>query len=241
MKYVRRSIGSSLAPKLLGLYESELASLISELCEANFPTIIDVGAAEGYYAVGLARCSPKSQIIAFETEPQGRALLQKMAQLNGVEHRILVHGSCDRAALREVTEHHPWCLIVMDAEGAEADLLDPVAVPALTRCHILVELHEFIRRDIPDLIRRRFALTHTIREEWSADRALHELTFAVPLTRRLFPRWLGAQISDLRPEQMRWYYMEPAGAREERSDGVLTRLGEGCPLRDVRCADGFTS
>jgi hypothetical protein len=52
-------------PKLLGIYERELSNCMERVCALNFSLIIDVGAAEGYYAVGLAARNPASKIVAF--------------------------------------------------------------------------------------------------------------------------------------------------------------------------------
>lgn len=75
MIYVGSSVGSEYCPKLLGTYESELHLIIEELCQKLFNTIINVGAAEGYYAIGMAICNPQSRVIAFETTLNGQKLI----------------------------------------------------------------------------------------------------------------------------------------------------------------------
>ena len=59
------SIGSVWLPKMLGIYESELHDILEEICSKNYSTIINIGAGEGYYAVGLALRIPTSMIYAF--------------------------------------------------------------------------------------------------------------------------------------------------------------------------------
>src|SRR5579859_5362525 len=51
MRYVDASIGSAYLPKLLGIYERELHPVIEEACASRPGLIVDLGAAEGYYAV----------------------------------------------------------------------------------------------------------------------------------------------------------------------------------------------
>src|SRR5438132_1427624 len=53
-------------PYLLGTYELELHSVLERLLERNWDRIIDIGAAEGYYAIGLSMRCPDAQCIAFE-------------------------------------------------------------------------------------------------------------------------------------------------------------------------------
>src|SRR5215208_3855790 len=59
MRYVRDAVGGQLYPKLLGTYELELVPVIQALNRKRVARIVDVGAAEGYYAVGLALCNPQ--------------------------------------------------------------------------------------------------------------------------------------------------------------------------------------
>ena len=54
MKYVCQSTGA-LCPKLLGCYESELHPAIAKAISRQPKNIINVGCAEGYYAIGMAR------------------------------------------------------------------------------------------------------------------------------------------------------------------------------------------
>jgi FkbM family methyltransferase len=85
LRYINRAVGSAFIPKLLGIYERELNGCIEAACAAQFPLIVDVGAAEGYYAIGLARRNPAARVIAFEMEETGREALKEMAKLNGIE------------------------------------------------------------------------------------------------------------------------------------------------------------
>ena len=62
-----KSTGSVLVPKLLGSYEVELEPVWKSLFTSDYDTIVDVGCAEGYYAVGFARRRPASHIFAYDT------------------------------------------------------------------------------------------------------------------------------------------------------------------------------
>jgi predicted O-methyltransferase YrrM len=73
MHYTENSQGSCYIPKLLGVYERELHDVLENLIAWGPDLVIDAGAAEGYYAVGLARRLPQSRIMAFEMEEGGRA------------------------------------------------------------------------------------------------------------------------------------------------------------------------
>jgi hypothetical protein len=159
------AIGSSYWPKLLGAYECELAPTIEALISKSYSHVLDIGAAEGYYAVGLARRLPAARVIAFEGNPKGQRMLRAMAVKNGTGHRIQIEGWCDLPALRGLAPTLPagQTLVMCDAEASEYDLLDPTAVPELAGWDMLVELHR--RSSIGDpraWVTRTFQSTHAV-------------------------------------------------------------------------------
>ena len=58
MNYLNRSHNSEFVPKLLGSYEAELSEVLEQIIAHDYRLIVDVGFAERYYAVGLARRCP---------------------------------------------------------------------------------------------------------------------------------------------------------------------------------------
>lgn len=130
MRYVEGSQGSAYIPKLLGIYERELTSQVESLIARRPSLIVDMGAAEGYYAVGLARRLPSSQVVAFEMEPAGRQALHEMVRINEVHERVTVRGRCEPEDLASELRGRDHVAIICDVEGYEEKLLDPVAVPA---------------------------------------------------------------------------------------------------------------
>ena len=73
------SVGSAYWPKLIGTYEKELNIIIEGVLAKN-PQLIDgvvnIGAAEGYYAVGLAQRLKNVYVTAFESQLQGQKLIR---------------------------------------------------------------------------------------------------------------------------------------------------------------------
>lgn len=55
--------------KLLGCYEQPLQPYITTAIEKDYATILNIGCAEGYYAVGLARAMPGTTSLALDTDP----------------------------------------------------------------------------------------------------------------------------------------------------------------------------
>ena len=163
MRYPPRAAGraSFLAAKLLGSYEREIHRALLGAMAARPPLVVDVGAADGYYAVGLAlRLGVGTPVHAFETDGGGRRLCREMAELNGVADRLQVSGACDPAALAAALCDRAF--VLCDCEGYEVELLDPARVPQLETCTILAELHPLARPGVEATMRERFGGTHRI-------------------------------------------------------------------------------
>lgn len=160
LRYVPASSGSVFPPKLVGCYEAELHPMLAKILATPYTRLVDVGCAEGYYAVGLARAMPGLEVFAFDLDPTARSLCQQMAALNDVTDRVHVGDRCDAAELRRLCE--PGTVVICDIEGAEVDLLDPAAVPELAGVDVLVECHDFQGRPISAELAARFAATHRV-------------------------------------------------------------------------------
>lgn len=208
MRYVTQSHCSQLGPKLLGSYERELASLLDQVGRIAPDRIVDAGAAEGYYAVGLLVRFPGARIMAFEAEQAARAELAALARLNGVEDRLEVRGFCDVAALEAALAGATRPLVIMDIEGGEAQVLDPRAVPSLARAWVLVELHPHFVEGLERMLRDRFLATHRVHYIAARDRRRAELPDVPPLG----ARDLLAAAWEARPDGQGWYWLEPMSA-----------------------------
>lgn len=210
MRYVRDSVCSTLAPKLLGTYELELEDWIEPLFAHPPATIINIGAAEGYYAVGFALLCPHTRVVAFEAEAQGRDLMARLAGQNRLAGRVQIEGACTAETLRPFLDAEKAPLLFVDIEGGETALLDPARLPALRRCPMIIELHES-HAPAADILRTRFVPTHSIQERWTKPRTLEDLPPVLRLLARLSrsPRFLDAT-TEQRPGPMRWFYCQPA-------------------------------
>lgn len=209
MQYVHSSAGSAFIPKLLGIYERELQACIESACSMDFPLIIDAGAAEGYYAVGMARRNPAAKVIAYEMEDRARSLLTQMVQLNAVSDRVDIRAKCESADLNAALAQAPRALIICDVEGYEDVLLRPDGIPALRNAHVLVELHEFVIPGIGDIITQRFTPTHEVTRIRQEPRRRDEFPYRTAVTSLLPGRYLDWAVGEWRPERMSWLWMEP--------------------------------
>ena len=93
MAYVAEASEGALVPRLLGAYESELHPHLLAFAAAGLDAVIDVGCAEGYYAVGLARLMPQVTVHAYDIDEKARAACADLAAQNGVADRVLIGGA----------------------------------------------------------------------------------------------------------------------------------------------------
>ncbi len=162
MRYPRaQSAGSTLIPKLLGSYERELHAVIEDLVQQDYSCVVDIGCAEGYYAVGFAMRLPRATIRAFDTDPQARALCLEMAHLNAVADRVHTGGLCDEHALLNLPLGDR-ALLISDCEGYEISLFSARVALALAQHTVLIEVHDLFDEDLGEELARRFAKTHQL-------------------------------------------------------------------------------
>jgi hypothetical protein len=152
---------SALYPKLLGTYENELANEVAAALSKRPPVVVDIGAADGYYAVGFALRNPETQVIAFEQNPRAKVELRKLAELNGVTDRIEVRGHCgpeDIASLKGTSG-----LVIVDCEGFEDVILSEENIRHLCAWDFIIETHDGFSAEVTKRLESRFAKTHEVR------------------------------------------------------------------------------
>jgi DNA-binding winged helix-turn-helix (wHTH) protein len=147
-------------PKMLGCYEAELHEIIAQFPQRGYQNVIDLGCAEGYYAVGLARMLPAVQVFAHDTNPLAQETCRKLATDNQVANRVHAGGLFQSADFARFTGTPT--LLVCDIEGAELQLLDPQQAPALSAFDMLVEMHDVFHPQLSQQLLSRFQSTHEV-------------------------------------------------------------------------------
>ena len=71
----RRAVMGPHGPLLAGSYEAELHDVLEDVIVERPSRIIDVGCAEGYYAVGLAMRCPDAAVFTSSTGREGAATM----------------------------------------------------------------------------------------------------------------------------------------------------------------------
>lgn len=210
MKYPKtQAIGSALFPKLIGSYESEIHSNIEGLLSNNnYSEIIDVGCAEGYYAIGMAMRCPDSKIYAFDTNETARDLCWEMAVLNNVEELVLIKTTLTPELLGTFVFQKRG-LIICDCEGYENYLFNDSNLSNLSNCDLIIETHDFKNIEISTYLKQLFSSTHDVQSVYSKDDIQKALNYNYPELdtysfedkKRIFREW--------RPAIMEWLICTP--------------------------------
>jgi len=191
--------GGYLGPKILGSYEAELHTAVEKGIARKPDVVINVGCAEGFYAIGLARRLPKARVFAFDIDEAAQASCAAAAAENGVAEQVTVLGRCDAAQLMELTRGCRRALIVLDCEGGELELLSDDAVKALAHCDLIVELHDFVDRTITSTLTARLAARKVaLVREGARDPS------GIPLLSPIGSFDRALMVCEFRPELMHW-------------------------------------
>ena len=132
------SYGSTLCPKLLGTYESEISKDLMLLCEEK-DCFIEIGCAEGYYTTGVGVVTGINTIIGVDISQKALQLARESATLNNIS------GKCEffsklQAATALVKGNS---LIMIDVDGSEIavirDLFGSMSDSQKQRATLIVE------------------------------------------------------------------------------------------------------
>jgi len=162
INYTRDLVWGIISNKWLGTYEAELHPIVEEIIASHYTAIVDVGCAEGWYAVGLAKRCKAVKVYVYDRDPISMRQCLRLARINHVEDRIIPGTEFEpqQPPVKETDN----TLLICDIEGAELALLKPEQFPALRKMDILVEVHESSAntQHFADLLRDRFSHTHQV-------------------------------------------------------------------------------
>lgn len=205
------SVGSALGPKLLGSYEAELHPIIEHICKKGYSTIIDIGCAEGYYAVGLAIRSPDAQVFAFDIDELARRLCQEMAVLNQVDHRLVIGENFSLDKLPAIPSKDYQGLIVSDCEGAEQEIftMDSNNWDILIQHYdLLIEIHEHLKPGVRNQLVNMFSDSHSMKSWYSVEDVKRPIVFPSKILQKKSLSYKIALMAENRQDRMEWIYFE---------------------------------
>jgi hypothetical protein len=207
---------------LLGLYEREVMESLADVPHSH-RTFIDLGAADGYFGIGVLINRMFDKSYCFEASPLGQEIIRANARLNGVADKVFVHGTATKDFhLLISAEERSRAVLLVDIEGGEFDLLEEEQLLAWKDCIIIVEMHPHFVSDGAERMERfkRSASRYfDVREITMTSRDLSQFPEIASFTDS--DRWLIC--SEGRAWLMKWYRLDPKpGAAESPAADRMT-------------------
>ena len=196
------------ASMLLGLYEQEvLVSLQS--ASKKYRYFIDIGAADGYYGIGVIVAGLFKKSWCYEISQLGRDAIKANAHLNSVSNQIVIKGKADSGFADEFSdEDAAQSVLFVDIEGGEFELFEKKIFEKFRQSVIFIELHDDFFPDGEERLSRlredaekffRVSTLTTTARDLSSFEELQELSDT--------DRWLIC--SEGRPCLMTWWRLDP--------------------------------
>lgn len=199
---------SDKASMLLGLYEQEVLMSLLNVPKTH-RTFIDLGAADGYYGIGLLVNNHYDKSYCFEISKRGQLTIAKNAELNLVSQKVTIYGKAEQDFFKLLSpDQLSSSVLLIDIEGGEFDLLNSSLFNALKGSIIFVELH-------PWMVENGVHKLAKLKSEASIDFNITEITTS-SRDMSVFPelrnfndtdRWLIC--SESRKQLMTWLRLDP--------------------------------
>lgn len=171
---------NDIGSQLLGLYEQEVCALLWHLRERR-DLLIDLGAADGFYGLGLVAAGGYARSLCFEIDPASRAALGHRRDGLGLADRVEILGDAKGdlpPLIRNQALDLSRAVVLCDIEGAEFDLFTDELLAQLAPACLIIENHDFDRASgcprATDLVRRAARHFH-VAEIHPGPRALHRI------------------------------------------------------------------
>lgn len=193
------------AAKLLGAYEQQLHPYIETLLALPLAAVVNIGASEGYYVLGMARRNPNPRYFAYDIDERATAVLKEFSQMNGVEVASLSRfDSEDPFRDLELEQDAAQVLFIYDCEGCESGIAS-FPQETLRRSLFLVELHDMFCPGVTRQLMQALSPSHDVELIDETGRVFGDF----PELAKLPILEQALILDEFRAEKMSWLYAEP--------------------------------
>lgn len=171
---------ASLSGKLLGLYENGvLKELDKILKEEKIQTFINLGAADGFFSVGVARNKKIKKCICFEINKNSHKSIIRNAKKNNVFEKFSIFGEASTEDLVNLD----WdslgnCLLLSDIEGCEYELFNNQLIKKMNNCILIIEIHDDFKKldKLKENLQKYFLIDIIYQDDSSSCKFIREFT-----------------------------------------------------------------
>lgn len=210
---------------LLGTYESHVCALL-DILKSPEKVLIDLGAADGLFGIGLVAVGAYGQSVCFEADESRAQYLRDTIARLGLEERVGVRGTATAKALEEAVRDLELDLresvVLCDIEGAEFELFGAEMLETLSDSHVIIETHDFLLKD-PESRATALSALKARAAEWFDVYELHDGLRDlrdVPLLAGWTEANTWIACLEGRRRLMTWLYLAPRGQSIVRMDQI---------------------
>ena len=144
-----------IASKIYGFYENKIQQKLKDI---NNPILIDIGAADGFFAIGSLKSKICEFCYAFEETKKSRENLSKTAKINNVQNKLSIIGKVTKDnffTLLPSKINFSEVTILCDIEGGEFDFFSDEILATIRDSNIIIEIHKNHNKNLEiDLLER---------------------------------------------------------------------------------------
>ena len=195
--------------QLLGCYEQEVQDeIINFKKKFNLKSFVNVGAGEGYHAVGCLNSGIFEHCISFEMLEKNRENVKKNFLENDLKDNFLILSKAEDGFLNLILDKINFnnTLFLFDIEGDEFKLLNHQVLSELKESKMIIEFHHFYSDDI-----NRKKLLSNIQKffdiKWIKTQSRNFSQYKILNRFNDDKKWL--MVSKNRPQTMQWAICEP--------------------------------
>ena len=142
------------ANMLLGLYEQEVLKSFQTIPK-KYKTFIDLGAADGYYGIGVLVGDMFEKSYCYEISLDGRRTIEQNAKLNNVFDNVKIRGLAVKDFYKDFQSNEiSQSVLFVDIEGGEFELFDKNIFEKFSKSIIYIELHDWFFSDGNEKIKK---------------------------------------------------------------------------------------
>jgi hypothetical protein len=132
---------------LIGIYEKEILDSLIE-SSGQYGNFINIGAADGYYAIGVLVNNTFNKSYCYEISSKGRKMILDNAKLNNVSDRVVINAEAKSDFYNDFSENElKDSVLFVDIEGAEFDFFTNKVLTAFANSLIYIEIHDWFFED----------------------------------------------------------------------------------------------
>lgn len=127
----------------LGLYEQGITDILINQKKNKLTNFVQLGTSYGYHAIGLIKNRYFNSAVCFEKNKDVKNILEKNIKLNKCQKKMKVFSEAKETFHLKINRPEKT-MILIDIEGQEFKILNFSSITAIKKCHVIIEIHQWI-------------------------------------------------------------------------------------------------